>query len=181
MVFHVRVAFPAFADVALIVLLKTARPERDAVVKLHVRADDAAFADDDAGAVIDEKVRADLRAGMDVDTGAAVRPFRHHARNEGQMFLVKEMRHALDGDGFDGRIRENNFFVADRSRIAFVGGVDIRPKHDADLRELGKKEGQHDVSVLFRGRARFYGVQAFANLRFHSRVQRRDALGGHLR
>jgi hypothetical protein len=37
------------------------------LINTHALADDRRFADDDAGAVIDEKVRSDVGAGMNVD------------------------------------------------------------------------------------------------------------------
>ena len=62
------------------------RPQRHAVIHLHVIADDRGFAHDRAGAMIHEEVRADLRAGMQVHAGARVRPLAHDARNERHIF-----------------------------------------------------------------------------------------------
>ena len=128
-------AFPAFFDFAVLVLLKTARTERDRMIKLHARADLCRFTDDHAGAVIDEKVWADLRARMNVDPGAAMRPFGHDAWNQWH-FVVKQMRHSINGDRFQRRVSENDFLVASRGRVAFVSGVDVRPKQPANRRQL---------------------------------------------
>src|SRR4029077_13067017 len=121
------VAFSAFFYFAVLVLLKTARAERDRVIKLNARADLRRLTDYYASAVIDKKMRPNLRAWMDVDTGAAVGPLSHDTRDQWHLF-VKQVRHSMDRDRFQRRIGQNNFFVARGSRIAFVGGVDIRPK-----------------------------------------------------
>ena len=61
---------------------KLKAPKRHALVKLDVGADVAGFADDDAGAVVDEEAGADARAGVDVDAGLGVGRLGHHARDE---------------------------------------------------------------------------------------------------
>jgi hypothetical protein len=53
------------------------------VIKLHVVADVARFADHHAGAVVDEEMRADAGPRMDINARAAMRPFGHHARHHG--------------------------------------------------------------------------------------------------
>src|SRR6266403_2839383 len=121
------VAFSTFLDFAVLVLLKATRAECDRVIKLNACPDLRRLADDHTGAVVDKKMRPNLRARVDVDAGAAVCPFSHDARDQWHL-VVKQMRHSMDRDRFQGRIRQNNFFVARGSRIAFVGGVDIRPK-----------------------------------------------------
>ena len=52
------------------------RPERHALIELHVVADLARLADHHAGAVVDEKMLADLGARMDVDARSANGPIR---------------------------------------------------------------------------------------------------------
>ena len=56
------------------------RPQRHAVVELHVVADFAGLTDHRAGAVIDEKMMANLRAGMQIHAGTFVGPLGHNAR-----------------------------------------------------------------------------------------------------
>jgi len=51
-VFHGRVTFAAFLDFAVLVFLKTARAEGDAVIKLYPRTDLRRFANNNSGAVI---------------------------------------------------------------------------------------------------------------------------------
>src|ERR1035437_1586690 len=50
------------------------RAERDAMIHLHVVADDGGFANNRAGAMVHEKVRPDLRARMQVHARARMRP-----------------------------------------------------------------------------------------------------------
>src|SRR5437763_9604198 len=121
--------FAALFDFAVLVFLKTARAERDGVIQLYARTDFAGLTDDDAGAVIDKEMRADPGAGMNIDAGAAVGPLGHDPRDERQILEVKNVGHALDGDRFERRISQNNFFVTFRRRVAFVSGVDVGPDH----------------------------------------------------
>jgi len=120
-------AFSAFFYFAVLVFLKATRTEGDCVIKLNARADLRRLADDHTGAVVDKKMRPNLRARVNVDAGAAVRPFSHDARDQWH-FLVEQVCHSMNRDRFQRRIRQNDFFVAPGGRVAFVGGVDIRPK-----------------------------------------------------
>ena len=129
----VRMTFAALADASGIVLGEAARAEGDAMIEFDVTADAAGLADDHAGAVIDEKVRADARAGMDVDAGAAVRPFGHHAWQDGCASGVEHMCQALDGDGFDERIGENDFLAEKRGGVALIGGGDVGAEQFTDF------------------------------------------------
>src|SRR5207244_10954615 len=104
------VAFAAFFDFAVLVLLKTARAEGDAMTKLYPFTDLGSFANDNAGAVVDEKVRTDFRAGMNIDPSAAVRPLGHDPRNQRQMHFVEHVRHSLDRDRLQRWIGKNDFF-----------------------------------------------------------------------
>jgi hypothetical protein len=62
--------------------LRTGTAERYALVDQHVIADLAGFADDDAGAVVDEKTPSDARARMDFDVGKKAAELRNHSRQE---------------------------------------------------------------------------------------------------
>ena len=128
---------------------KRARDERDALVKFHVRADLRGLANDDAGAVIDEKMRTDLRARMNIDPGAAVRPLGHNSRNQ-RHFSVEQMCHSINRDRLQRGIREDNFLVTSRGRIAFVGSVDVRPEHAAHRGQLLKELSQDFSGFCFR-------------------------------
>ena len=65
-----RVALHAADDVAGGVAREAQRPQRHALVQLHVAADVAGLTDDDAGAVVDEEARADAGPRVDVDARA---------------------------------------------------------------------------------------------------------------
>src|SRR5207245_1069393 len=92
-VFHGRMTFAAFLDFAVLVLLKAARAEGDAVIELHPRTDLGSFANNNSGAVIDEKMRTDFGARVNVDPSPAVRPLGHDSWNQGQVHCVKNVRH----------------------------------------------------------------------------------------
>ena len=64
------------------------RAQRDALVQLHVVADDGRLADDHAGAVVDAEVLADSRPRRDVDARARMRQLAHDARDDRHAFLV---------------------------------------------------------------------------------------------
>src|SRR6266404_8498335 len=120
--------FAAFFNFAVLVLLKTARAERDAVIKFHSRADLTGLANYHAGAVIDKKMRANLCARMDVDTGTAVCPLGHNAGDQGHL-VVEKVRQSINRDRFQGWISEDDFLITFRSRITFICSVDVRPKN----------------------------------------------------
>ena len=123
--------------ITLDVLGEAAGDEADALVKPHAVADLRRAADDHASAVIDEKMRADVGAGMNVDAGAAVRPFGHHAGQEGDAFLVQDMGETEDCDGLDTGIGENDFLLARRRGIALIGGLDIGSGFGCELPGAG--------------------------------------------
>ena len=141
--------FAAFFDFAVLIFLKTARAESDAVIKLHSRTDLRRFANDHAGPMIDEKVRTDFCARMNVDPGPAVRPLGHDSRNERQIHFIKNMRHSLDRDRFERRVSKNDFFVASRRGIAFKCRIDVGPKEATNLWQFGEEIGQEFIGLRF--------------------------------
>src|SRR5437016_2515288 len=96
--------FPAFFDLPVLVLLKTARAKGDSMIKLNARPDLRRLADHDASAVIDKKMGTNLRPRMNIDPGAAMRPLRHDARDQWHL-VIKQMRHSISGDRLDGQTR----------------------------------------------------------------------------
>ena len=98
----------------------------------------------------------------------------------GSSFRYKDVRHALNGDRFQRRVGQNDFFVTFRRRIAFVGGIDVRPKHFAQVGQLRHEE----IQKLFRlgvGRvARRIISEAFANLRLEAVVQSFHSAARHI-
>src|SRR6266576_4355195 len=147
-----------------------ARDERHALVKFHVRSDLRCLANDDAGAVVDEKMRTNLRARMNIDPGAAVRPLGHNSRNQ-RHFSVEQMCHSINRDRLQRRIRENNFLVTSRGRIAFVGSVDVRPEHAAHRGQPLEKITQDFFGFCFCWFIRRNFAKASANFCSESRVQ----------
>src|SRR5450830_1809702 len=79
-VFHYRVAWQAFLQVALRISRKAFGTQRHRLIHAHAFADDGRLADDNAGAVVDEKTGTDCCAGMNVDAGCPVRQFGDDAR-----------------------------------------------------------------------------------------------------
>ena len=77
-----RMSLHAANDVAGRIAREAQRAERHALVQLHIPADVARLADDDAGAVVDEEPRPDRRPGVDVDARLGVGELRHHPRDE---------------------------------------------------------------------------------------------------
>ena len=167
-------AFSAFFNFAVLVLLKTAGTERDRVIKLNARADLRRLTDDYPSTVIDEKVFTDFCAWVNVDSGTAVRPFGHDARYQRHL-LVKEMRHSMNGNRFQRGISENDFLIASRRRIAFVGGVDVRPKQSAHRRQLLQKLAQDLFGFCFGCLVRWDFAEASADFFFQSCAQMSNA------
>ena len=104
---------------------------------LDVVADDARFADDGSGAVIDEEMGTDASPGVEVHPGSAVGPFAHDSRDEGDLPLEQLMSQALDGDGFDEGVGDDDFFLAERGGIAVERGLDIGLEDFTNARQLG--------------------------------------------
>ena len=88
-------------------------------------ADGGGFADDDAGAVVDEEMRADARAGMEIAAGAFVGIFGEHARQQRNAEPVKLVRETLHGDREHAGVGEDDLLEAAGGGIAAVGGVDV--------------------------------------------------------
>lgn len=115
----------------------------DAVIHFHVFADDGGFAHDGAGAVVHKEIFPDARAGMQVHAGAAVRPLGHDAREERDVFLIELVGEALDGDGFDEGIGDDDFVPAGGGGVAIESGFDVGLEDFAQLGEAVEKgEGQ---------------------------------------
>src|SRR5690606_7487335 len=94
-VFNDGVAGQAFFDLAVGVGGKALGPQRDRLINTHALADDGGFADNDAGAMVDEEAGADLCPRMDVDTRLRVRQFGRHARPQMRGLVVELMGDAV--------------------------------------------------------------------------------------
>ena len=111
-------------------------------------ADVAGFADDDAGAVVDEEAGADAGAGMDVDAGLGVGMLGHHARDQRYAEQQDLMGDAVNGDRLEAGIAEDDLVVALGGRVALEGGLDVLLQDQADV---GQALEQLDGLLLGQG------------------------------
>ena len=112
------------------------RAQRHALIQLDVAADDRRLADDDAGAVVDEEPRADLGAGVDIDTGAAVGVLRHDAGDHGNLPQVQLVGDAVDEDGEQAGVGEDDLLPVGGGGVAVKRGLDVRQQHLLDVGQL---------------------------------------------
>jgi hypothetical protein len=112
----------------------------DALVELHVVADDGRLADDDAGAVVDDHGVAQRRAGVDVDAGPLVRPFGQHARQERHAQFVEAVGDAVDGDGEEAGVGQDHLVDALGRGVAALDGRGVDHQLAVDLGQ-GLEEG----------------------------------------
>ena len=119
------VTLDSLDDITMLILLEATCAEGDAVVELHTVSDDAGFADNHAGTVIDEKMRADFCSGMNIDSRATVSPLGHHAREKGNLCDVEQMSHPLDGNRFEAGIGQDNFLKTTGCGVSRKGGLHI--------------------------------------------------------
>ena len=104
-----------------------------------MRADGGGFADDHTGAVVDEEMRTDVGAGMDVDARALVPEFREHARQQRHLEGVEDVGEALERDGQDAGVGEDDLIRAPRGGIARVGGSHVGLHESPNLGQGGQK------------------------------------------
>ena len=111
-------------------------PQRHALVQLDMAADDGGLADDDARAVVDEEPRPDLCAGVDVDAGAAVGVLRHHAGDHGDAAQIQLVGDAVDEDGEQAGVGEDDLLLVGGGRVAVKGGLNVGHQHLLDAGQL---------------------------------------------
>src|SRR5690606_12296025 len=124
---------------AVLVGGKALGAQGDRLVDAHAFADDGGFADDYAGAVIDEEAAADLGAGVDVDTRLAVGQFGSYPGQEGQALAVQLVRDPMVDHGFHAGIAQQHFVDGARGRVAMVGGQGVAVEQAA---YLGQRQDQ---------------------------------------
>lgn len=140
MVFEDRMS--SLADyLAVIIEFEAFRTEGDTLVESDMLADDAGFADDKAGAVVDAEVVSDLRAGMDVDSGGRMSQFGDDAGQERDARLEQCVREAVMGHGDQCRVAEYHFFEAAGGRVSVEDGFDIGAELAAKLWQLEQEAG----------------------------------------
>jgi hypothetical protein len=129
------------------------RAQGHSLVELHVVADLGRFADHDAGAVVDDDRMAERRAGVDVDAGPLVRPLGQHARQDGHAQLVEPMGDAMDGDGQEAGVGQDDLVDALGRGVAALDcrGVDHQLAVDLGQRA---EEGGRDLGRGRRSRPR---------------------------
>src|ERR1044072_9721747 len=86
---------PALDQVALVVGREAARAQGHGLIEAHPLADHRGFADDDAGAMVDEEAAADLRSRMDVDAGQRMGDLANLPRQEPGAQAMQGMRQAM--------------------------------------------------------------------------------------
>ena len=101
------------------------RPQGHALVELHVVSDHGGFADDDAGAVIDDDWMAQGRPGVNVYARPFVSPFGQHARQERHAQFAEAMGDAVDGDGQEAGVGQDDLVHALGRGVAALDGRGI--------------------------------------------------------
>ena len=113
--------------------------QRNALINLHILADDCGFANHNAGTVVDKEVLADGCTRMDVNARFGVGVFCHESRENRNMQKVEFMGNAVDGRCHEAGIGEDDFVEAAGCGVAVISGVQIRFQEFTDLRNLGEK------------------------------------------
>ena len=100
-------------------------PQGHALVQAAVAPQNTGFADNHAGAVVDEEILADGRAGVDVNARARMGHLGNDARDHRNLECIQLMGDAVVEHGVHGRIAENGFAGTGGRRIALIGGLGI--------------------------------------------------------
>ena len=90
-------------------LIDAQRAQRNALINLHIVADDGRLAHNNARAVVDAERVADLRARVNVDARFAVGVLGEKARQNGDVLLEKLVRQPIHYNGVEARVRDNHF------------------------------------------------------------------------
>src|SRR5262249_22848060 len=98
--------------------------ERDALIERHVIADLGRLADDGAHAVIDENPLSDDRTRMNFDPRQPAAQMRNEPREHGEISLPETMRQAMDEDGMNAGIGQQDLEPRPGGRIALHDGLD---------------------------------------------------------
>ena len=120
------------------------------LIQAHAGADDRGFADNDAGAMVDEEARADRRAGVDVDPSTLVGELGNHARDDRRTQIVQLVRDTMMQAGDRAGVADEDFVGAARGGIAQKSGLDVAVDQPADIAERAGEQ-PHDRRGLIRG------------------------------
>ena len=117
--------------------------QRDTLVNLDVVADDRRFADDHAGAVVNEEPITDGRAGMDVYAGLVMDVFAHNTRQQWHILLIKKMNKMDKTQRTQiGQIVKNRLadFLAGSELSDLIKAIAIQEIQKVKCMAKGKKE-----------------------------------------
>jgi len=148
------------------------RDQTHALIHLHVAADNGGFPHDRAGAMVHEEMGTNLGARMQVHPGASVRPLGHDAGDQRDVLEIQFMRHPLHRDGFNERIRDDDFLLAECRRVAVVRRFGVRLKQLPNTRQAGQEfDGQRVgkwAQALLRQLGRRVVFEALADFVFQA-------------
>ena len=102
--------------------------EGDALVEVAVVADHGRLADDDAHAVVDEQPPPDLGARVDLDAGQEPAEVRDQPRQRDPAAHREAVRQAVDDEGVDAGVGEQDFERGARGRVAVFSDLDVFPE-----------------------------------------------------
>ena len=134
----VGVALDALDGVALLVELKALRAEGNALIYLDVVADGGGLADNDTRAVVDKEILADCRACVDIYAGLLVGVLGHNSRQIGDAEAVELVSYAVDRDGDEAGIGEDDLLGTPGGGIALVDRLNVLDEKRLDARDLRK-------------------------------------------
>lgn len=135
-------------QISLLIPGKVQSAESDPLVDRDALPDDRGFPDHHTGAVIDEKAFPDLSPGMDVDSGSVMHPLIHNAWNKDQALMVEEVGEAMDRNGLQSGIAENDFVEAGSGGIIFEGRFNVEFEHVPNFGNIAQKRFRDEVGVL---------------------------------
>ena len=93
--------------------------QSDRMVKRHVVADDRGFADDDAGAVVDDEPPPDFGAGMNFDGGDDAAQIRDKPGQQEKLPLPQPVGPTVNHQGMKTWIAKHDFEPVSGRRITF--------------------------------------------------------------
>ena len=106
-------------------LVNAQRAQRNALINLHIVANDGRLAHNNARAVVDAERVADLRARVNVDARLAVGVLGEKARQNGNVLFEKLVRQPIHHNGVKARVGDNHFLNRFGSRVAVENGRSV--------------------------------------------------------
>ncbi|ODU54560.1 MAG: hypothetical protein ABT01_08270 [Clostridium sp. SCN 57-10] len=139
MIADVGMALHTLDGIAAVIGFKAFGTQRHALIKFHMVADRASFADDDARSVVNEEIGADGCAGVDIDAGRLVRMLGHHARDKRNLKLIKPMGETVNTDRLKRRIGKHDFRLRAGGRVSFIRRADVGRKRTGNVGQALKE------------------------------------------